>query len=194
MDAYKMQGLNLELTTCCPLHCPQCYCSLTGGKHLDFAIAKARLKEASAHGVQIVHLSGGETMCYPHLFELIEYASSLNIKPNIAISGYRFDRDVLDRLVLAGVNGIFVSLNGSTKEINEQTRDGYDLALQALSILRASDFRNSYINWVMHTNNCSDFLNVVRIAEEYQVENLAILVFKPDSKHELKSYPTCDQI
>lgn len=194
MGQYTMHGLNLELTTCCPLHCPQCYCTLTGGKHLDFETAKEKLKEAAEHGVQTVHLSGGETMCYPHLFGLIEYASSLGIKPNVAISGYQFDSSVLDRLIQSGVNGVFISLNGSTKEINALTRDGYELALHAMSVIRDADFRNSFINWVMHSNNCADFLNVVHLAEEYHIEYLVVLAFKPDSRHELKSFPSAAQI
>ena len=189
-----MDGMNLELTTCCPLHCPQCYCSLTGGKHLDFNIAKKKLKEASEHGVHTVHLSGGETMCYPHIYELVEYASSLNIKANVALSGYNFDKDVLKRLDDCGVNGIFISLNGSTEELNSLTRDGYGLALGALQVLKDYGFKNSYINWVMHSNNCDDFMNVVRIAEEYDITYLIVLSFKPDSKHELKSFPSGSQI
>lgn len=190
----SMQGMNLELTTCCPLHCPQCYCTLTGGKHLDLEIAKAKLKEAAEHGVKVVHLSGGETMCYPNIYELIEYAFSLNLKANVALSGFQFDGNTLKRLIASGVNGIFISLNGSTDEINSLTRDGFDLALHALRILKEHNFKNTYINWVMHSNNCEDFLNVVRIAEEYCVSNLIVLAFKPDAKHELQSYPAAAQI
>lgn len=191
---YKPMAMNLELTTCCPLHCPQCYCTLEGGKHLDFEIAKRRVREAGEMGVKILQLSGGETMCYPHLFELVEYASKHIAMVNVALSGYHVDESVVSRLVEAGVGGIFVSLNGSTEEINALTRDGYDLALHALQVLKDSGFENTFINWVMHSHNAEDFMNVVRIAEEYGVKHLVVLSFKPDSHHELKSFPSAAQM
>jgi hydroxymethylpyrimidine pyrophosphatase-like HAD family hydrolase len=35
-----------------------------------------------------------------------------------------FTKEKLNEWIQAGVGGIFVSLNGSTKELNEKTRDG----------------------------------------------------------------------
>ncbi len=46
----------------------------------------------------------------------------------------------------------------------------------------------------MHTNNTDDFMNVVHIAEEYQVKQITVLAFKPDFKHELKTFPTSEQM
>lgn len=59
--------------------------------------------------------------------------------------------------VLAGVGGIFVSLNGSTKKIGSKTRDGYELAIHVLELLRDMSFDGVHINWVMHSNNADDF-------------------------------------
>jgi len=190
----KMYGINIELTTCCPLHCPQCYCTLTGGKHIDIEIAKKKIVEAGAHGVKQVHLSGGETMCYPYLYELIECAAVNCGEVNVALSGYKFDSMVLNKLINSGVSGIFISLNGSTKEINELTRDGYELAINALKCLSENNFDNTYLNWVMHSNNCDDFLNMISLAEKYKVKNLVILSFKPDSNKELLTFPSGEQI
>ena len=89
-----MIGLNIELTTKCPLHCPQCYCSLSGGKNIPIEIAKNKVKEAYEHGVQLINLSGGETLCYPNLYELISYISHFKIKSNVALSGWNFDERV----------------------------------------------------------------------------------------------------
>lgn len=194
MNDNSMYSVNLELTTSCPLHCPQCYCTLEGGKHLDLKTAKEKLYEAGKHGVKIVHLSGGETMCYPFLYEVVEYAAKCCETVNVALSGYNFDETVLHNLVNAGVSGIFISLNGSTNEINSLTRNGYEYTLNALKILRDSGFTNTNINWVMHSKNADDFLNVVSLAEEYKAANVIVLAFKPDSKHELNSFPSGTQI
>lgn len=189
-----MEGINFEVTTRCPLKCPQCYCSLTEGKHLDITVAKKKIEEAAMHGVKVAHVSGGETLCYPYIYELIECLSTHNILTNVAISGYSFDDFVLQKLRTAGVHGIFVSLNGASKEINSLTRDGFDLAINALEVLKNNDYPNAVINWVMHSNNCDDFENMLTLAEKYNVSALVILAFKPDSHHELRSFPSGEQM
>lgn len=190
----QLYSMNIELTNKCPLKCPQCYCSLTGDKHIDLETAKAKVKEAAEHGVKNINMSGGETLCYPHLYELISYASNLCENVNIAISGCYFNKEVLHRLLEAGVTSISVSLNGSTEEINRLTRDGYSLAIRALEILGEEKVPNTFINWVMHSNNSDDFPNIVSIAEKYGIANIDIIMFKPDSKGELKSFPSGQQM
>lgn len=194
MTQMKLYSMNIELTNKCPLKCPQCYCSLNGDKYIDYEIAKTKIKEAAEHGVNTINMSGGETLCYPWLYELTSYASKLCQNVNIAISGCFFDKNVLRKLLKAGVTSISVSLNGSTEEINCLTRDGYSLAINALKILGEAKVHNTFINWVMHSNNCEDFPNVVSIAEKYGIPSIDVVMFKPDLKHELKSYPSGQQM
>ncbi len=190
----SLDNMNIELTTCCPLRCPQCYCSLTGGKNIDLQTAIYWIKEGAKFGVKEVMLSGGETLCYPHLLEVVSAAKNYCGGANIALSGYGFTHDVYEKLTAAGVTGIYVSLNGSTKEINSLTRDGYDLALNALEILKKAGYKNTTINWVMHSSNAYDFANVVEVAELYNVAHLTVMAVKPDSKKELKTIPDREQM
>lgn len=192
---WKPEILNLELTTKCPLRCPQCYCSLENGLDLDVTIAKRRIDEACEMGLTSLNLSGGETLCYPHLYEIISYASQKNI-PSIlvALSGALFDQDVYVKLVDSGVTGICVSLNGSTESINSISRAGYHHAINALEILSQNDYPNITINWVMHSTNADDFENLVRLAEHYHVGLIDIISLKPDSQKAMRSFPTKEQI
>ena len=167
--AFKFQQMNLELTTVCPLRCPQCYCSLEGGKHLDIEIAKRRIDEACKLGLKILDLSGGETMCYPDLYELIRYASQRVKIVDVALSGALFNQEEFEKLVNSGITGISISLNGSTEQINALSREGYGYAIKALELLRKNRFSNTTINWVMHSNNADDFMNLVKLAEKYHV-------------------------
>ena len=186
--------MNIELTTCCPLHCPQCYCTLEGGKHISLDTAREKIDEAAEHGVFVLHLSGGETLCYPWLYDLIEHARGKIKNIHVAVSGWMFSTKVFQKLVNAGVSGIFVSLNGSTPEMNRVTRDGYDYAIHALQIMKDNSYDSSYINWVMHSGNCEDFKNILKLAEDYHVRHVMVLMFKPDASHALPSYPSGNQI
>ena len=191
---YMPSVMNIELTTNCPLHCPQCYCSLTGGKNIDAKTAIKRIKEGGEMGVTDVMLSGGETMCYPYLYEIINAAKKYCGVANVALSGFNFTQEIFDRMIDAGVGGIFISLNGSSEEINSQTRDGFDLAIAALKLLSDNGYKNTTINWVMHSSNADDFINVVKLAESYNVANLVIIGVKPDSRHTLSTIPTAEQM
>lgn len=191
---FKPTNMNLELTTNCPLRCPQCYCSLTGGKNLKLETALHWIKEGGKHGVKEVMLSGGETMCYPHLYKVIRAARKYCGSPNVALSGFAFTQEVYEKMIEAGVGGIFISLNGSTKEINGLTRDGFDLAISALELLQKNHYENTSINWVMHANNADDFPNMVSFAEKYNVANLVIIGVKPDSNHRLPTIPSAEQM
>lgn len=189
-----MDNMNIELTTKCPLKCPQCYCTLEGGKDIDKKIALYWISEGVRHGVKEVMLSGGETLCYPFLFDIISGARSYGVGANIAISGFHFSQEIFLKLVNAGVTGIFVSLNGSTEEINSLTRDGFDLAINALHILKSNGYSYTTINWVMHSNNSDDFCNIIALAEKYAVANLTVMAVKPDSKKELRTLPSKEQM
>lgn len=186
--------MNLELTTRCPLRCPQCYCDLTKGKDMELETALYWLKEAAKNRVKTINLSGGETMLYPHLSKLIQTCNELGMESNIALSGYGVDKKVLEKLILDGVSGIFISLNGSTEEINAHSRDGYSLAIRALEVLDEIGYKKTCINWVMHSNNTDDFLNMIRLAEKYHVAEIEVMVFKPDTAHQRESIPSKEQI
>lgn len=191
---YPLETMNIELTTNCPLRCPQCYCSLTGGKNIDLDTAIYWIKEGGKMGVKDVELSGGETLCYPHIYEVIKAVKKNCGRANVALSGFRFTQETYEKLLEAGINGIFISLNGSTEKINSLSRDGFNLAISALRLLQKNQFPNTFINWVMHSNNADDFINIVNLAENFDVANLVIIGVKPDSRHMLSTIPSAEQM
>ena len=192
MTYLKPETMNIELTTTCPLKCPQCYCKLEGNKNIDKDKAIYWLKQAGEMGVHSVFLSGGETMCYPHIYEVVAAASTYCGNSYVALSGYGITNEVLDKLISAGISGIFISLNGSTKEVNALTRDGYELAISALSLLKNKQYTETWLNWVMHSSNTDDFENILSLAESYNVKNLVIMAVKPDSNNELETAPSAE--
>ena len=186
--------LNLELTTRCPLHCPQCYCDLHRGKDMPLERAMTLLQQAAEMGVANINLSGGETMVYPHLYELLEQCRSLGLYAAVALSGYGVNEATLQKLITSGVSEIYVSLNGSTEDISRITRDGHDLAMQALTLLAQSGFENTVVNWVAHRSNVGDFANVAAICAQLGIKKLVVIGFKPDSSHSLAGAPEEEQV
>ena len=191
---YQLSGMNIEVTTKCPLRCPQCYCSLCGGKNIDKTRAIQILKQAKELGLEHVEFSGGETLCYPYLTNLISFASRLSIETSISLSGWSFDAETLQHLVEAGISTIYVSLNGPTKEINQETRDGFEYAIHALGILHNYNFPNVILNWVMHRNNADTLPDMIDIGKRFGVEAILIIEPQPTYEGNLDTYPTKDQL
>lgn len=193
-DLRAPEGLNIELTTSCPLHCPQCYCTLEGARHIPLDTAGRVMRQAAALGVTHVELSGGETLCYPHLTEAVKAAVDCGLKPSIAISGWGFTEDKCKEIIGAGIDTIYVSLNGPTPESNALSRNGYDYAVSALKILQESGFEETVINWVMHRNTADLLPEMLAIAEKYSVKAILIIDPKPTSSGQLETYPTYEQL
>lgn len=179
--------MNIELTTRCPLRCPQCYCDLNQGQDIEKEVALKYLKQAARLKIPFINLSGGETLVYPHLNELLEYISEHGLNSAIAISGWGFDKARLEELKQAGVDEIYVSLNGSTPEINGLSRDGYEMAIASLLLLQADGQVNYYINWVARNDNVRDFPSLVSLAQKYGAKGLVILESKPDASYVLQA-------
>ncbi|MBQ9359822.1 MAG: radical SAM protein [Lachnospiraceae bacterium] len=186
--------MNLELTTACPLHCPQCYVSLNTGREMSLETALYWIRDAARCGVKQVNLSGGETLCYPHLERVLEECGELGLHTAIALSGAGASKDRIKGLIDRGVEEIYVSLNGSTEEVTSLTRDGYAQAMRLLALLQELSFDNICINWVMHRCNADDFPNMIKLCEDNHVKTLIILGFKPDSSGSLSGYPTEKQM
>lgn len=181
--------MNLELSDYCPLSCPQCFVHLNEGRQMSLETAQYWLREAALAGVSCVSLSGGETACYPYLKEVIGVCSQLGLRSAASFSGAGLTEQLLKQIVGAGLDEIYISLNGSTKEINSMSRDGYEEALAALALLKNFDDTCVGINWVMHHNNSLDFSNMLTLCQDYGIKRLVVLSLKVDSKEALGDYP-----
>ncbi|MFZ7101723.1 MAG: radical SAM protein [Peptococcaceae bacterium] len=179
--------MNIELTTRCPLRCPQCYCDLNRGRDIKKEAAFKYIEEAARLKIPFINLSGGETLVYPELTELLEFIKARGLNSAIAISGWGFDAAKLRELKEAGVDEIYVSLNGSTEEINAKSRDGYQEALQALELLQADQETKYYLNWVARNDNVEDFPDLVNLAAARGVKGIVILEAKPDADYVLQA-------
>ena len=187
-------NMNLLVTTRCPIMCPQCYCSLNTGHDLPKEKALFWIEEARKNGIWNINISGGETLCYQPIIEIVQAISDAGMTAKIATSGYGLDKNMYDRLVGAGIDAICISLNGSTDEVNSASRNGFKYAIQALELLKTSGFPKTILNWVMQDTNSYDFQEYINLAERYGVKIIDVISLKPTSQKEIGHYPTLDQM
>ena len=187
--------MNLELTSQCPFSCPQCYVpKVSGVRELSLVQALQWIGEAARLGIHYVNMSGGETLCYPHLPQLIRACADEGMEVSVSLSGALASPERLQPLVKSKVTGIFVSLNGSTEKINRFTREGYREAIRTLDALQDRGNAHLGVNFVLHGSNVHDLPAMLRLCEEKGVEVLVILQTKPDAAGSLWDVPDAAQL
>ncbi|MCD7933228.1 MAG: radical SAM protein [Tannerellaceae bacterium] len=171
------ESLHIELTSRCPLQCPQCY-KEHREQELSGGVLHNLIRQAEKAAVFQIALGGGEPFLYPDLPDVIAAITGRGMAATITTSGVGLTREKIARLTAAGINHIQVSLNGSTEEVNKQSRDGYKEACRALALLAGTTL--SYgINWVARMDNLDDFPQLVQVGRNYRVNNINILRYKP---------------
>lgn len=178
--------LQIEITTRCSLHCPQCYKDLREERDIDYEWLCGLLKGQKDYGLKAVMLNGGEPLLYPHILPLLQMLEEWQIRSNCFTSGLGIHKATAARL--RGLSNLFlnISLNGSMEEINALSRDGYAVALKAISCLNAEGIAFG-INWVARSDNVYDFPNVIELAEKYHANNILVVGNKINSNGFLES-------
>lgn len=165
--------VQIEITNKCPFQCPQCYKKNVLKKDMPFDRLIDLINICNSHGTELFCLNGGEPLIYPHFVDVIAYLTEKKIPFNCFTSGYGLTDEIIE-YTKKGYLKLFVSLNGSTEEINKLSRDGYSYALQSL---KALDSQNApyMVNWVARHDNVHDFPYVVQLAMKYHAKLVSVI-------------------
>lgn len=174
------ESLHVELTSQCPLNCPQCYKTRSKAK-LSFDFLLDVINQADKMNVFQIALGGGEPLVYPHLLAVIEEISNRGMGSSVTTSGFSLDQSLLTKLQKAGLNHLQISLNGSSHRIHSRSREGFEYAMGALKLLNESEISFG-VNWVARMDNIDDFPRFAETAKEYHSRNINILRCKPSFK------------
>ena len=177
--------IHVVLTERCPFNCNQCYSSLSNVE-MEWDAFSKRIQEASSLKISSILLTGGEPLVYSRFLDAVHLLSTYKMECRIATSGYGLDEDIARKLYYANVSRVFVSLNGSTAEINDCSRAGFYEAINALNTLRSAGI-SCGINWVARSDNIEDFERMINLAKDYDVDEFVILKNKPDRSGLLES-------
>ncbi|MCL2670671.1 MAG: radical SAM protein [Clostridiales bacterium] len=174
------ESIHIELTSRCPLNCPQCY-KEQAKTDLAFAVLLDAIRQADEMHVFQIALGGGEPLVYPHLLAAVAEISGRGMGVSITTSGVGLTRAFLSELRNAGLHHMQFSLNGSSEEIHSRSRDGYAHTINALRL--AGEAGISFgINWVARMDNIDDFPALTEKAKGLHANNINILRYKPSAK------------
>lgn len=172
-------GLLAELTHRCPLQCP--YCS----NPVELETARGELatdewarvfEQAAAIGVLQLHLSGGEPTLRADLPDIVRDARAAGLYTNLITAGVLLDAERLDRLALAGLDHVQLSLQGTDPSIAERIggyRGGHAKKLAAAALVREADLPLT-VNAVVHRQNLDQLDAMIALAVELGAERLEV--------------------
>lgn len=156
-----------EVTNRCNLRCKTCYLKIEEEDPKD-ALSKEEgltlLEDMAKLGPEniVVVFEGGEPLLNPYIFDYIEYASSLGMRPVMTTNGTLIDVDVTRKLKKAGLVGMAISMDGATREVNDHIRGegSFDKALEALKAVGEAN-----IHW-----------NIAFVANKYNVSQVPAII------------------
>lgn len=155
--------VQIEVTNRCPLNCPQCYKDYENQGDMSIEDFKRHIDDAKEIGVHGISIIGGEPMIHKDIKEIIKYACENNMQVALYTSGIKVDEEFIEFISKYERFNLMLSLNGSTKEVNSKSRDGYDITLNALALCKEKLYKFG-INWVARKDNVDDLENVIKLA------------------------------
>lgn len=170
---------HLQITNRCDAGCQGCYTAATPNASREWSVEKwkAAVDTLAEMGVFHLALGGGESADLEWLGELVEYARSKGLVPNLTTSGLSNLERVLDLAPLFGQ--INVSLDGLGADY--QAVRGFDGFAQADQAIRRLRERTPHvgINVVVTRHNFETLDAMLAYARQQRLNEVELLRFKP---------------
>ena len=178
--------VSLEITEQCNLNCKHCYTSSGGGKpnFLDINTIYKLIDELSNYGCEFLAIGGGEPLLYKSIEKVIEYSISKGVEIELVSNGILFTDEVIDRLYKAGLKFIQISLDGDSPNTYLKIR-GADYFERVISNIRkVKEKFNTSISTVLCKYNYDKIFNIIKIADNLNVDSYRIMKFIEDGRGE----------
>ncbi|MFH0775178.1 MAG: radical SAM protein [bacterium] len=140
----------------CNLRCKHCYRD-AGEKRKGELSEKegfSLLEEIARAGFKIIIFSGGEPLLRRDIYELIAYAKSLRLRPVLGTNGTLLTKGVCEKLKVAGIERIGVSIDSSDPSLHDEFRQKKGAYQSAIAGIESCKSAN--LEFQIHTT-CMDF-------------------------------------
>lgn len=174
----------IHVTDTCNMQCPFCYSSSgqTGIKKLDFGKVLRFVEQIPYDKRNGIIISGGEPMLYPELPNLVRELKAMNFRTTV-ISNGTVGNDRYEE-ILPYLNGLQISIDGSTEDIYEHTRGkgNFTKAVDSLELAYSFGIRNLIVSFTTNNYNIEDIQNMAEFARIHHVNHLHITKIIPSGR------------
>jgi len=116
--------MSWNTTNKCNMYCKHCYrgAGAASKNELDTEEGKSLIDEVAKAGFKIMVFSGGEPLVRPDIYELVEHAVKVGLRPVLGSNGTLITKEVAMRLKSVGVMGIGISLDSLNPKKHDEFR------------------------------------------------------------------------
>jgi len=158
-----------EITRRCNLNCVHCRAAADRGPYpeeLDTTQALHILDEIAEMGHPIIILTGGEPLLRKDVFDLSSHGSNLGLRMVMATNGTLVTRDVVAKMVNAGIKRVSISIDGSNFEAHDSFRKvpgAFQRALNGIEALKEGGLEFQ-INTTVTRHNLEQVQDILQLA------------------------------
>ena len=166
------------ITKRCNLKCVHCYASATADAapgELTTDEALRLLDDLRGYGCPAVLVSGGEPLCRPDAFTLLQHAHAIGLPTTLSTNGTLIDDATADRIAAAKVRYVGVSIDGLRPQ-HDKLRGlagAFDATLASVHRLRRRGVRVG-LRFTIHALNHRHLDDVFDLALSHQIDRLCV--------------------
>jgi MoaA/NifB/PqqE/SkfB family radical SAM enzyme len=190
----------VEPTTTCNLNCRTCIRNSwqEPGGTMDMATYRSLVDGLrGVPSLRTVAFWGfGEPLLHPHIVEMIALAKGLGARTELITNGLLLNREMAENLIMAGLDTLVVSVDGTTPKSYGEIRSGSDLGqvrenVQTLNTLRRLNSRQNPeigIEFVLTRRNVSELPKLRSLAFSMEARFVVVtnvLPYTQDFKDEI---------
>lgn len=188
-----------EVTQACDLacvHCRACAQPLRSSLELSTDEAKRLMDEIRAMQVPVFIFTGGDPLRRPDLYELVEYAKRIGLRPSLSPSATPLlTREAIAELKHRGLARLAISLDGSTPDIHDAFRGVPGTYARALDAIRwARELGVSVqINSTVTRRNIGDLDALARLLETLDIVLWSVFFLVPTGRGQSDDVVTAEE-
>lgn len=196
---FSLREFKVEVTHRCDLNCVHCSSDArpSNTREMSRNGCLRILEEASAIGAQEVAFSGGEPLCWPHLFDAVAAARTNGLSVTVYTSGntpgFRQKTNLLGQL---GVARFIFSVFGGTAPLHERvTRvvGSFNTTLCAMTEVKNAGLKTE-IHFVPMSTNYRELKDVVALAKTHGASVVSVLRLVPQGRAALLRGRTLNRV
>jgi radical SAM protein with 4Fe4S-binding SPASM domain len=182
-EPYTPVHVKIKITWRCNLRCEMCNVwRQTRRNVLTPELLRSLADELADLGCRKVHLSGGEVLLRPDLYDLIAYLSDKDMRVNLTTNGTLLTRDVALRLVDSGLRGASISIDSPQRHVHDRIRGrgAWKRTLRGLRELRrAQEKRRAKlrirVNTVVSRTNYESLADLATFVHQHGADRLTLI-------------------
>jgi MoaA/NifB/PqqE/SkfB family radical SAM enzyme len=129
-------------------------------------------------------ISGGDPLQRKDIFEIATYASNMGLRVVMSPSGSNLTEETFEKMKMADVKMISLSLDGSNPEVHDnfrQVRGAFELAMKNMRLAHECGFPFR-INTTVTQHNLSDLFNIQKVAVEMGAAEWDVFMLVPTGR------------